>query len=194
MATVRDIITRALRKLNEIGEGQPAPTAYQAQSCLAGLQGWYDGAVASGLFGRLTDVTTDEAYDANEFERVTNTTATDVVVTLPTTVEDTLTCETRVPVDLCPIVVINPQAGTLNYIYDGMLGQWVGLDALNLDSEAPLSRRGSDGLACLLALEMADEMGGGSVGQVTIARAQAFLSSISQRNSSARRVVDYEYL
>jgi hypothetical protein len=192
MATCRDIITRALRKLNEVHEGQPAPTAYAAKNALAGLQGWYDGAMATGLFGRLSDVTVADAYTAKEYERIVNTTVADVVVTLPDTIVDAETGDTRVPLDLVPVIVINPVAGPLSYIYDRMLGQWVGLNALTLDSEAPLSRRGADGLACLLAVVMSDEFSG-AVGAATTARARAFLASISQRNSSVRRTVEYEY-
>lgn len=192
MATVRAIINAALRKVGVVNEGQAAAPDYDAANGLEVLQAWYDGAMAAGLFGRLTDVVSEVDYTAKEFERITNTGDADIVVTLPATVADALTGETRVPLDLAPVVVVYPGAAPQNYVYDGIVGDWVLLTALTLDDAAPFSQRGSDGLACLLAVQMADEYGY-PVGQVTVGRATRFLTTLNQRNGSQRRNADHEF-
>lgn len=190
MATCRQIITSALRKVFVVTEGQPAPEAYDAANALVSLQAWYDEAMVGGTFGRLTDVLTEAAYTAKEFQRITNTSGGSVTVTLPETVTDDISGEERAPLDLAPVVVIDPGATPLNYVYDGIVGDWVSLVALTLDSQAPLSTRGSDGLACVLATRLTEH---GEPKASTIAGASRFLATIGQRNGSQRRDVGHEF-
>jgi hypothetical protein len=193
MATCRKIVTAALRKTGVVGEGQQAPPAYDAQVALETLQNWYLGAVAQGLFGRLCDVIIDADYEAGEFERISNPTGATATVTLPSTVVDDCTGETRVPVDLCPVVQTSAEATEPQIsLYDGQLGHWVSLNGLTLDSEAPLSTRGPDGLSSLLATALAEEYGR-QASPINMARAARFLATLSQRNVSQRRAVAYEY-
>lgn len=191
MRTCRQVITTALRKLGVVGAGRRAPTAEDAADALEVLLAWYSGAVSSGMFGRLADVTTEAAYEAKEFERITILGADEVEITLPITITDDPLCDDRPPVDLCPVVIVATEP--LNWLYDGAIGDWVALYGLTLDSDAPLSSRSGDGLACVLAVQLADEFGG-QVGEITATRAAGFLSSLRTRNNSPRRSVDYDYL
>jgi hypothetical protein len=190
MATCRQIVTTALRKLRVVGEGNPAPVAYDAQSGLEILKGWYLSAVNGGLFGRMTEVVATSDYTAKEFERIRKDDV--LTVTLPTTVTDTISGLTRAPIDLAAVVVTEDGEDAIHNLYDAALGSWVVLDDLTLDSVAPLSTRGPDELACHLAMLMADEFGG-TVGQVTLSRAGRFIIQISYRNASPRRAVDHEF-
>jgi hypothetical protein len=192
MATVRQIVTAALRKVGVVSEGQPAPTAYDAQNALEVLQGWYDASMASGLFGRLEDVIVDDDYEAKEFERVTNTSASAISVTLPLTITDDPNSAERVPLDLCPVVVIDPGEDPLNYIYDGIVGDWISLNDLTLDSVAPLSQRGRDGLSSVLAVKISEEFGY-TVGPATLGSAQKFLTTIAERRNSPRVTTEGSY-
>lgn len=189
MANCRTVTTAALRKVGVVNEGQRSAPQYESQVALETLQGWYFAAMAQGVFGRLTDVTVEADYEADEFERITNISGAAVDVTLPETIDD---CGTeRLPVDLCPVVVVDPGVEPLNYLYDAVVGDWVSLNDLTLDSEAPLSTRGPDNLACLLAVALADTHGY-PIGAITVNRAASFISSLTQRNNSQRRVVGYD--
>lgn len=190
--TVRQILTRAARKIGQATEGQPAPTAYDMDNLLGTLQAWYESSINGGLFGQLVDVFKDEAYTAVEFDRVRKDAA--VTITIPDTITDPDTGEERAPLDLCPIVVTYP--GQADYpqlnVYDADVGDWVRLDGLTLDSDAPLSGRGANGLAALVAA-LAMEEQGLQPGRVTVSQALGFRMNIASRHGSARRAVDYEY-
>lgn len=191
MATCREIITSALRKIGGVSEGQPAPVPYDAQVALETLQGWYIGAVNQGVFGRLNDVLVEDDYEVEEFDRVTVTSGAPLTITFPATVDD---CGTeRSPVDLCPVVVANNDTttGTQSYLYDANVSAWVALDDLGLDDEAPLSNRGSEGLACLLAVALAEGRGK-TVGPITSGRAATFVATLTARGGSQRRTVGYD--
>ena len=54
MTTCRDIITLGLQLGRVVGVGR-TPRASEAATGLEVLQGMYDGMVANGMFGRLTD-------------------------------------------------------------------------------------------------------------------------------------------
>jgi hypothetical protein len=190
MATCQQIITSALRKIGVVNEGAPTPNPYDAQVALGVLQGWYFTAMAQGVFGRLTDVTVEDDYEADEFERILNISDGDVTITLPETIDDCGT--TRAPVDLCPVVVVDPGVEPLNYVYDALVGDWVSLNGLALTDEAPLSSRGPDNFACVLAIAIAEERGQ-EIGGITAARAAAFVAALTHRNASQRRDVDYEF-
>lgn len=149
MATCRQIIKDARRAL--YGEGYDnEPSAAEASAGLASLVGLYGHWIATGKFGKLTDVIASGAYEASEGERVSGGT-----VTLPTTItEDGVT---RTPKDKS-VVVVAGATPQLN-LYDADLGAWVDTAALELDDTAPFSARLSLGLAALLAVAISDEAG-----------------------------------
>lgn len=190
--TVRQILTRAARKIGQATEGQPAPVPWDMDGLLEILQAWYESSMNGGLFGQLVDVFKDEAYTAAEFDRVRKDAA--VTITLPDTITDADTGEERAPLDLCPIVVTYP--GQADYpqlnVYDADVGDWVRLDGLTLDSVAPLSGRGANGLAAIVAaLKIEDH--GLEPGRVMTSQALGFRMNIASRHGSVRRAVDYEY-
>lgn len=186
MATCREVITDAARKVGEVSEGRPAPTSYTSDNLLAILQDWYLQSVNSGMFGRLNEVLATVDYTAKEFDRVKA--ADGVTVTLPETI--THGGLARAPMDLALVVVVG--TAPAYHLYDANLGAWVRLDGLTLDVEAPLSQRGRDGLASLLAAEVIEDYGQ-PPGAVLMGRAGRFLATISARDASQRRDVDYEY-
>lgn len=184
MATCRDIINSAMRKLRLIAPGEDA-TGDEAADGLIALQAMYLSWVGQGLFGRLTDVLTEENYEANEWERVRKDAA--ATVTLPATVSDPFTGDVRAPHDLALIEVLYPTDSTRQVsLYDANLGDWIRLDSLTLGSGAPLAGRGEHGLACALATYWADEFGA-EVGPTTGRSAVNFRLQLSYKVGSSRR-------
>lgn len=187
MATCNDVIRRALQKARVLAEGED-PTAEQAADGLTALQSLLDGWVTGGMFGALTDVYKSAAYTAKEFERVRKDAA--VTITIPDTIEDPQTGETRTPRDRACIQVVYPSAGTKqSYLYDAQVGDWVQIQSLALTDDTPLQGLGVDGLASVLALDVADEYGV-DVTPSTAAKAARFVANLSgQFNSDRYRAV-----
>lgn len=190
MATCRDVITTALRKLKVVYPGR-SPSADEASDCLESLQSWYDEMIAAGGFGRLTDVRIADDYEAGENERIFNADDSPYSVSLPETISDGYAeGGYRPPYDRSVVVV----AGSTEqaYIYNAPTGSWQALKALTLDSDAPLASRGSDGLASVLAIRVADQFGK-QVSNVTAISAARFLTSLSYKLDSAYRPVEATY-
>lgn len=187
MATCRDVITSALRKLDELGIGDQ-PSQQDADSGLAALQNMFDAWATGGMFGPLTDVYKSSTYEARAGERVRST----ATVTLPAYQDETESevgdapYGTNQPVDRSLIVVVNPTTGVRQTnLWDAWRGQWVRIEALTLSSECPLSALGKDDLACCLAKSIADEINV-PVGSQTELRAAKFVQRLTQRRDSAR--------
>jgi hypothetical protein len=149
--TCRDAITRALRFLSVVSEGQPAANAYDAQNGLEALKNVYLEFISAGRFGPITNVLASANYTANENERVTKTTT--LTVTLPTTITDTDACGnsiTRAPYDRSVVI----EAGSSTYLYDADLAGWQTIETLTLDSDLPLGRRYFLDLSALIAIAL----------------------------------------
>lgn len=202
MATCRETVEGALRKLGKLGAGRSARTADLADG-LASLKGLYRSLINSGAFGRLRDVIPTADYTANENERIIRNTDDVASIELPEFVSDVVVCgdpcdygsrwvppgstaADRPPRD-CSVVVINDTViGTsAEYLYDGQRATWIDISALELDDQAPLSVRDADGLKARLALQMADEYGG-QVPPLTVALARSFQSGLVNRWSMPR--------
>lgn len=183
--TCRDIITRALRKARVYAAGE-TPSDDDMNDGLDELQNLYEQWGTGGMFGRLADVRTDVAYDANPNERVTATSS--AVITLPTTVEND--GETS-PYDTAFIEVVDTVASTVTrYIYEN--GAWVNISGLTLASAAPLSGRGRDGLAACLAIPFAEEFGQ-QVGAGVVRQAASFKTGLSLKVGSDAQRTAPEY-
>lgn len=145
MATVRDIVTNALKLARILSSGE-TPTADEAQDGVTCLQSLYDHWLHNGMFGELEDVYLDEDDTAEEGKRYfvpTGYTLTDA-----TSAYDDNNV-TRQPRDLSVYEVLT-EAGTRTVkLYDRI--SWVDLLDLDLNSTAPLSSRGEMGLAACLA-------------------------------------------
>lgn len=183
MATCRDIVKRALQQAGIVALGRD-PTAKEAEAGMLALQGIYDGWVASGMFGRLTDVYKSADYTAQPGERVF---ADDATITLPDTVDDTDVGGSRVPRDLSAISVND---GTWRHWV--WTGAWTELTGLSLDDTAPLAERDQEGLAALLASYLAEGFGG-QIGPMTSRRASQFQGSISHKFGSTQPASTAEY-
>ena len=166
MPTMRDIISTALRRIRVIGIGR-TPRAAEIEDGLLVAQGYYEGLFAHGPFSALTDVYTTANYTAKENERIVADGAT---ITIPDLIE------TRTPKDLSAVIVITDTTQK-NYVFS--LGRWQACDALTLDSEAPLANRDQEGLACALALEIAENYGT-QAGPRVFEKASRFNSSLLQ--------------
>lgn len=179
MASVRDVVTLALRQARVIGINR-SPTASEADAGLQAYQGMLDLWVANGMFGRLTDAYKTDDYEAAEGERVIAPTA--ITVTIPATLEN----GTRAPYDLSLIeTVLNGTRAVKLYDRTG----WVNLLGLTLNTDpAPLSGRGLTGLAACVAQTYA-EMFGASLGPQTTMLARQFQGLVSRKFGSSRPAV-----
>lgn len=197
MATCRYIVNSALRKIGRLGAGREPRVADQADT-LAALQGLYGSWVASGAFGRLTDVVPATDYVARENERIIRDPAL-ITVTLPDMVPTYAEPRTyrderaysandaRPPRDAAVVQIMDANGGQAEtWLYDGTRRAWVTLDALQLDNEAPRSGDDPEGLSAVLALEVADTFGA-EVGQATLRQANRFLVNLTHRYSTPRQ-------
>lgn len=192
MATCRQVIYSALRKIGAgVDEGNPAAKPYPAQIGLELLQSLYRESVASGLFGRLTDVTVSADYEAKENERIHNSSDDDIEITLPATIVDAVTGETRVPINRAVVQVSGDTPVT--YIYSHLINDWIAIDDLTLNSEAPLSEQGVNGLACWLAVLLADDGFGATPSAETIRVAARFRGAQALRYDAARVPAEVEF-
>ena len=181
--TCRDIISDGLRLGRVVGIGR-TPRAAEAAEGLKVLQGMYDGMVANGMFGRLTDVYTAEAYTANEWERITADNAT---VTVPATIIND--GPERAPYDLACVSVVTDGTVT-NVVYSG--GQWEVLTDLALDDRAPFATRDRAGLAALFALNYVEAFGG-QLSPMWTRRALRFQGSLSYKLGSTQPISEGVY-
>lgn len=188
--TVRDILTAAARKLNVVDLLGTDLEAGEAETCLQTALGAYEELVNAGSFGRMKDVLAESDYTAREYDRVRYTGS--IVITIPTTITDRCTGKQRSPYDLSPIIVTKAATAPQISLYDALLGQWVRLDGLTLDSPAPLARRGRDGLACWLAVKIADVFGA-SIPQATVKGSGLFMAALLSKANSPRVETVAEY-
>lgn len=165
MATVRSIVIRAYRMAGIVPLSDE-PEASELNAGVDVLQSIYDRVAANR---DLTPVLKSGTYEAKEDERITGATT----VTLPTSVVDSVTGETRAPLDMA-YVQYDTGSGFVTYASDR--GSWVRTDALTASSEAPFSDRNSEGLSALVALEFAETYPGATVGPMTVRKARIFQS------------------
>jgi hypothetical protein len=193
----------ALRKLGRLGAGREPRTADQAD-VLAALQGLYRFWIDTGTFGRLADVIPLADITAGENQRIIRD-ETVITVTLPeyvpafcdplpygalwpAQVSSNRDYANRPPHDGSVVQIKDTVAGNVeSWIYDGTRREWVNIDALQLDEEAP---RSGDyhGLAACLAAEIADEFGA-ELGVATQGQAARFVTTLTHHLSTPRRAV-----
>lgn len=177
MATVRDVVTRALRMTGIIGLTED-PEAAEAEHGLFVLQGIYDSMIADGMFGRLEDYSAITDYTALGGQRIF---ADGVTITIPDLDAD----GEPFAEGMATSVISNGEA--TNYIY--INGGWVQITAIELGNEAPLSNRGADGLAALLAVYLVEAFGQ-TPPQMVYRRAMSFRMSLALKMGSTQPVVE----
>lgn len=153
MSIRTEIIQRAFRMLNKVGIGQSLDNDEAAEAMTA-FQDMILTLPAVGVGGPLTPVVISEAYTAGENEAITNTSGGAVVITLPTTVTDPWTGETRPPLPGA-IVQINGAASPEIHIYVDYLASWKEITGLTQNSAVPFGPAHNEGLAAMLALRIA---------------------------------------
>lgn len=180
MATCRAIVNGALRKIGRLGGGREARPA-DLQDTLDALKAMYRMWINAGAFGRLADVTPTIDYIAIENVRIFRNSSNTLQITLPETISENGI--NRTPMDCSVVVVIDAFTGSVTeFIYDGQTKAWTSLYGLTVDGEAPLSRRGEQGLMACLAVQIADEFGG-NLGQATLQQASSFQTALTHRYS-----------
>ena len=204
MATCRHVINGALRKLGRLGGGREPRTA-DTTDALAALQGLYLSWIASGAFGRLADVIPLTDMTAGENQRILRDPST-ITVTLPDTVPmwtdpqpynlergiyptnyEQTDGSNRPPRDGAVVQIKDTVGGQVaSYLYDGTLREWVQIEALQLDNEAPRSITDPEGLSALLAMELADTFGA-EIGPTTLRQAGRFTTILINNPSTPRR-------
>lgn len=169
-----------MRKLGRLGAGRTARTA-DAEDALEALKGLYKSWIASGAFGRLSDVVPTTSFTAGENMRIFRNSDAVASITLPELVPaygdplpydrerdasytnySDVDGQNRPPRDGSVVQIVDAMADpqtTTTYLYDGSIRSWQALDALTLDSTAPRSYDDPEGLAACVAAEIADTFG-----------------------------------
>lgn len=198
--TVRDICTKAFRKLGVLRAGGEMKTA-DAEDARVSLQSFLMECVTAGTFGRVRDVLIAQpsTVTAGENQHVNIASAGVVTVDLPSTVAVDYwaycnpvgdyswplneaayySSEVRAPRDRSVVMVTNrDQPERPVYVFDGTIQRWMRLDVLTLNDEAPLSARNSDGLASVLAVRLADEFGATLLSPGTLQAANRYKTAL----------------
>lgn len=167
MSTCRDIIRRAysIAGIRRLGSD---PTSAELDAGLTVLQSIYDRIAESRDYRAVLESGT---YEAGENERITGATT----VNLPSVIES---CDgDRAPKDMA-FVQYDIGSGFVTYASDK--GTWVALDDLAAGEEAPFSKRNSEGLSALVALEIAETYPGATVGAFTVGKARRWESMFAR--------------
>lgn len=212
MASCLQIVNSSLRKLGVLASGREARSV-DRDDAFQQLVDLYRQLVSQGAFGRLRDVIPLSDYTAFGNERIFRNQSATLQITLPETVanwqfwndlyifgsypnEPTSTAQAydvTTPRDCSVVSIIDAFVpGTYDFIYDGQIKQWQGLYDLTITSEAPLSFRDPQGLAAILAVQMADETSG-TIGPSTLRQAQSFMTQLTSRFSAPSEPVQGVY-
>lgn len=187
MATCRDIIKRAFRKLGVIAAGAD-PSSDQMIDAQADLVSLFMSWVGLGMFGRTNDTLVLEAtYTAREQDRIMSQDILGSTITLPYQITNAYDpdwpfgwwwwsgssaygygwwgewwgqTQPRPPRDGALVVITDLYSDFREtFVYDGQIGRWVSISGPGLSDECPFSTRYADGIACSLALILAPEYG-----------------------------------
>ena len=180
MHTARDVITLALKKLGVLRSGG-VPSTSDAADALASLQSWYKEQITQGAFGRVRSVIATSDLTAETGQHIANTSATPIVVTLPVT-GPWWWYEETTPRDLSVVVSTDLTDTRLTHIYDAQAQRWIDVENLELEDEAPLSSRGFDGLASVLAVRLSEFFGDSLLNARTLRSANSFSLALVSRH------------
>jgi hypothetical protein len=98
------------------------------------------------------------------------------------------------PRDLSAVVISDATGGmTSSWLYDGHIKKWEQIDQLQLDDEAPRSTADREGLAALLALELADSYGI-DIGPATVRQANRYSVAMTSRYGMRREATAGVYM
>jgi hypothetical protein len=173
MATCTEIISRALVMARVVARGDEA-TSTESADAMAALLSIYQRLADTALSTDTERYETDD-YTAEEGERIYCT----GTVTLPTTIDDG---DERRPLDLAAIQYLDETTASAWRTYISDKGTWTRIDNLVEASDAPFADRNQDGLAALLATEIAHEYGK-EPSAATVMQARRFQSQMQPRNT-----------
>lgn len=180
--TVNDVAKKTLSKLGVLRAGGE-PRAADAASVLDSLKSLYLEYINNGGFGRIWNVPLSNAgtVTAGGNQHLNKLTDETITIDLPSVLpachfETWRPCRDygwglnvpvggdpgfNVPRDRMVVMITGeePDNSRATYLYDGTIQRWLRIDTLALSDEAPLSARGMDGLASLLAERLSDEFG-----------------------------------
>lgn len=168
MSTCRQLVTRAERWHNAVSEGNPVPSAYAASVGLEDLQALYFDIIEKS--SNLQPVWITSAYTAGENQRIYGVTAGSPVVTFPSFYSDKISNDRfnlitddavdntkRPPSDFAVIAIAG--SPSITKVYDAVLGSWVAIEGLTLDSEAPWSTYLGQAMSAMLATLVGSRLG-----------------------------------
>lgn len=186
--TCLDVIKEALEELRARGLGE-TPEAIESTRGLSRLQALFNSGVETGLFGRVEEYLATGDYEAEEGQRVF---ADGNTITLPTSIEDEVTLETRRPRDFAMIQVVDEAIDPQISLYDAHEAAWTRIDNLTLNGECPFGRRYRLGLVAALAVCMGP-LFMKQAADVTQAYAAQLKAALGHRLSAPRVTVQAEY-
>lgn len=222
MATCRDVIKAALRKINAYGGGNE-PTADQASDALDSLTGMFHELAGQGVFGRLYPViVTADTYSACPGQRIVCNSADSqpITITLPTiiqaqaypgcccgdngawyypTTDYDFCCvgsywTQTVPRDGACIAITDMQSEVQQtWIYAGAIARWIQLETLDLNSPFPFGDRYRETFAASLAVRIFPEYQQGAPSPVLMRQASAGMVAFCSRPDQPSRPVRAEY-
>lgn len=202
-STCQTIINRALSKLG-IREAGSNPDAADSALGLQGLKSVYRGLITSGALGEMYSVIpVDPTYTAGENERIFRNSEDIETIELPETIAmpvlvsdygmlsyTTDESSVRPPRDGAVITITDASTDvTVDYIYDGQTFKWRDVEGLSLNDIAPLSRRDENGLASMVAIEIADEFGQ-QVSDRTQKAAMLYVNGLTVNRSQAGTLIN----
>lgn len=173
MATCSAIIARALNMARIVAKGDEA-TAAESEDAMFVLLSIYQRLADTALATENTLYETDD-YEAEEGDRVFCT----GTVTLPTTIDDG---EVRLPLDLAAVQYQDENTSSAWRTYISDKGTWARIDNLTEASDAPFADRNQEGLAALLATELAEEYGK-EISLMVTRKAARFQSQMQPKNA-----------
>lgn len=151
MGTVRETLIGAIRMTGARGL-EDTPSAAETAMALEAFQSLLNQLPRVAL----TDVVISAAYTAGENERVFNTSGSPVTITLPQTVTDTVTGETRPPRNGSVVEIAD--ATPERHIYISELGGWQEYSNLTEASAQPFGGEHEQGLRAMLAVRIAPDL------------------------------------
>lgn len=148
--------------------------------------------MADTLFGAVDDYALPDGttYEAKEFERVLNRYG--AVVTFPATVRDLTSGEERLPVDCAVIVVVVPGTEPHVWVYENNRGEWIDTTILSILDQCPFTTRWDEGVKNLLAVSIADDVGG-QITPFLAKRASSARLLMASRHGSRRKAAPVEF-
>lgn len=222
MTTAKEIIDSALRRIGVLASGEDA-TEQEYADCVFALKSLYSNLIAQGTFGQMIDKVVYDDYVVGDNEHVYRSGQYAKKILLPSLrpastrtnwgdyisevgindyvptdqmphTEGGLRREVKPPRD-CALAFISDETSgeTKRMIYDGMSKRWCDLDAIELNTEVPLSGRDDVGMVATLCYLIADEFAKEPTNTM-IRQMRSFKSSLAMRRSSEERTVKGQFI